>query len=169
MSALSNTSPTKTHSEAATLAAIRRILLAAFLLGALGAGAELLLVGHTEDLWQWAPLLLILISLIALVCHAIARRAASMRIFQATMILFIVSGVIGIALHYQGKVEFKLEANPALSGLELFWEAIKGAAVPPVLAPGVMILMGLLGLAYSYRHPALTASTEKNEATDTED
>ncbi len=156
---------TKTHGHAATLAAIRGILLAIFLLGAFGIGAELLLVGHTESLWQWVPLLLILISLVALACHAAIRRAATVRVFQATMILFLIGGGVGLLLHYQGKAEFKLETNPDLGGLELFWAAIIGAAVPPVLAPGVMIQMGLLGLAWTFRHPALLASTEENEPT----
>jgi len=162
-----NATPTKSRGHAATLAAIRGILLAIFLLGALGTGAELLLLGHTEDRWQWVPLLLLSLSLVALVVHAALRRAATVRVFQVTMILFVISGFVGVWLHYQGKVEFKLEANPALAGLELFWEAIKGAAVPPVLAPGMMIQMGLLGLAYTYRHPALAAATEKTEFTNT--
>jgi hypothetical protein len=162
-----STPSARTDKQAATLAAIRVILLIIFLLGALGTGAELLLLGHTESLWQWVPLLLISISLVALICYTLVRRAASVRAFQITMILFVLSGVIGILLHYQGKVEFKLETNPALAGLELFWEAIKGAAVPPVLAPGMMIQLGLLGLAYTYRHPALIAATEKNKSINT--
>ncbi len=158
-----NISLTKTHGHSTTLRAIRGILLAIFLLGTLGTGTELFLIGHTESIWQWVPLLLILISLIVLVCHFVFRRAATVRVLQVTMILFIISGCVGILLHYQGKVAFKLETNPALGGLELFWEAIKGATVPPVLAPGMMIHMGLLGLAYTYRHPALIASTEKTD------
>lgn len=157
----------KEHEPVATIAVIRGILLIIFLLGALGAGAELLLVGHTESLWQLTPLLLILISLAVIVCYAVIRWAAILRLFQITMILFVVSGIAGILLHYQGKKEFKLETNPDLGGMELFWAAIEGAAVPPVLAPGVMIQMGLLGLAYTYRHPRLTASREKIESTTT--
>jgi hypothetical protein len=158
--------PTRTHDgHATTLAALRRILLAIFILGSMGAGAELLLIGHTEDKWQWTPLLLILLGLMALVLHAVVRRAATMRIFQAIMTLFILSGILGIWLHYQGKVEFKLETNPDLGGMELFWETIKGATVPPVLAPGAMTLLGSLGLAYAYRRPALITSTEKIEST----
>ena len=32
------------------------------------------------------------------------------------------------------------------------------AKVPPVLAPGVMVQLGFVGLLYAYRHPALDAS-----------
>ncbi|MFB3131882.1 MAG: hypothetical protein ACE10K_05095, partial [Rhodothermales bacterium] len=55
--------------------------------------------------------------------------------------------------------EFELEMYPTLKGLELFWESIKGAT--PALAPGTMIQLGLLGWAYTYRHPALIKSIEK--------
>ena len=152
-----------THDHAATLAKLRRALLAIFLAGALGAGIELLLVGHTENWRQWIPLLLIGLSLLALCMQAVVPQALTVRIFQATMLLFLLGGGAGIVLHYQGKVEFKLESDPALHGFELFRAAVMGAAVPPVLAPGFMILLGLLGLAYAYRHPALLEINQQGE------
>ncbi len=146
---------------------MRGIILAVFLFGALSAGVELLLIGHTESGWQWVPLVLIVTGIGALIFYAAIRRAMSLRIFQVMMVLFIISGFVGIWQHYQAKTEFKLETNPALSGMELFWEAITGATVPPVLAPGMMIQLGLLGMAYTYRHPALLSSTKNNEPTTT--
>ena len=143
------------------------MLLVIFLFGALGTGVELLLLGHTESLWQWVPLLLIAFSLVALIFHATVRRAVSVRVFQVIVLLFIMSGFVGIWQHYQAKLEFKLETHPALGGVELFWEIMTGATVPPVLAPGMMVQMGLLGLAYTYRHPALVNSIEGNEPTNT--
>ena len=142
---------------------MRRALLAIFLLGTLGAGVELLLVGHTESWQQWIPLALIGLSLLTLLLQAVVPTAVTVRVFQTAMLLFMLSGGAGVILHYQGKVEFKLESNPALSGLELFREAVLGAAVPPVLAPGFMILLGMLGLAYAYRHPALLNTNHKGE------
>jgi len=134
---------------------LRTFLLATFLFGALGAGAELLLLGHTEEAWQWAPLVLILCSLVVLLGYAALRRRVLLRGFQILMLLFVVSGIVGSVLHYQAKVEFKLEMQPDLSGLQLFWEVLQGATVPPVLAPGMMAQLGLLGLVYCYRHPRL--------------
>ncbi len=99
------------------------------------------------------------ISLVVLAWRFFDRKPASMRVFQGTMALFVVSGFVGLLLHYQGNAEFELEMYPTLKGLELFWEAIKGAT--PALAPGTMIQLGLLGWAYTYRHPALIKSTEK--------
>ncbi len=145
--------------EAATVRALRGFLLVLFLIGLLGTGAELLLLDHTEDVWQWTPLILMAISLVVLGWRIVDRKPASMWVFLGTMGLFVVSGLVGLLLHYQGNAEFELEMYPTLKGLELFWEAVKGAT--PALAPGTMIQLGLLGLAYTYRHPALIKSTEK--------
>ena len=68
----------------------------------------------------------------------------------------IVSGALGMFLHHRAKEEFKLEAQPDLSGMKLFIESLKGST-PPSLAPAGMIQMGLLGLAWSYRHPVLSS------------
>jgi hypothetical protein len=43
--------------------------------------------------------------------------------------------------------------SPDVTGWPLFWEAIRGAT--PALAPGAMVQLGLIGLAFTIRHPAL--------------
>ncbi len=141
-------------SEARTLKFIRTFLLVIFLVGLLGTSGELLLVGHFEQLWQFTPLLLNAASLVVLGWCVARRGPASMRAFQVIMVLFMVSGCAGLWLHYRANVEFELEMYPTLEGMALFWKAIKGST-PPALAPGVMIQLGLLGLAYAYRHPTL--------------
>lgn len=154
-----------TNEPDATHSVMRVLLLILFLFGALSVGVELLLLGHIESFWQWVPLLLIGISFLALIFHTVAQGAASVRVFQVVMLLFLLSGFIGIGQHYQAKIAFKLEVNPSLSGLELFRETITGATVPPVLAPGMMLQLGLLGLAFTFRHPAFVNSTKRNEST----
>jgi hypothetical protein len=143
------------------------MLLMIFILGSIGSVAELLLLNHFESLPQWIPLLLILLSFVVLGWHVVGRTVASTRALQGTMIALIAAGFAGFYFHYQGSVEFKLESNPSLAGWRLFWEAIRAKA-PPALAPGVMIQLGLTGLAYAYRHPALlaVANTELKEEGD---
>jgi hypothetical protein len=146
-----------------TINRLRGFLLALFVVGLFGAGGELLLLGHTEDFRQWIPLTLMSLSLIVLGWHVVDRsRRASLRIFQITMLLFVASGFAGMLLHYQANAEFELEMYPSMQGLALFWKAIQGAT-PPTLAPGSMIQLGLLGLAYTYRHPVLAESTPKRK------
>lgn len=152
------------YAEVRTLWFIRVMLVMIFILGSIGAGAELLLLSHFESLPQWIPLLLILVSFMVLAWHLIGRTPVSTRVLQGAMIAFIAAGFVGLYLHYQGSAEFKLESNPSLAGWRLFWEAIRGKA-PPALAPGFMIQLGLIGLAYTYKHPALFA-TPKTELKD---
>jgi hypothetical protein len=125
-----------------------------FLMSVLGTGCELLLVGHFDGAWQIAPLALFGLSIIVLAWERLGGGATSIRAHQALMILYIVSGLVGLALHYRANVEFELEMYPDLGGFALFWKAIQGAS-PPSLAPGAMVALGLLGLAYAYHHPTL--------------
>ena len=127
---------------------LRHWLLAIFLFGLMGTAIELLLLGHTEDVWQWIPLALIGVALLTLGGMAAFRTRTTVRVFQITMALFLVGGLQGLFLHYRGNAEFELEMYPSLGGLHLVWESLRGAT--PTLAPGTMILLGLLGLVYSY-------------------
>ena len=141
--------------ESGPIKALRAAVLFIFALGVVGTGAELVLLEHTEDLWQWVPLVLMAVSAIVLVWLVTVGGRASLRAFQAINALFVVSGFVGLFLHYRGNVEFEMEMYPTLSGLKLFWEAITGAT--PALAPGTMLQLGLLGLAFTYNHPDSTA------------
>jgi hypothetical protein len=134
---------------------VRAALLAIFVLGAAGTGTELLLLEHFEDPWQWTPLVLTGASLAVLGWHALAPGRASLGVFRVLMLLFAVSGLAGTGLHYRGNVEFEREMHPEGTWWELFRGAMTGAT--PALAPGTMILLGSIGLLYTYRHPALGA------------
>ena len=151
--------------SAATLGALRRVLLAVLIFGMVGTSAELLLLQHDEDALQLIPLLLIGAGLATLGWNLINRSRLSLTIFQIVMVCFVVSGLLGVMLHYQANVEFQLEMDPALAGSNLWWKVLQ-AKTPPALAPGVMAQLGLIGLAYTYRHPAVvrrTASIEEND------
>ena len=133
---------------------MHHLLLALLIIGLVGMGAELLLLRHTETVWELIPLLLIGWSLVTVAWHGISRGRGSIRALQATMGLFLIAGLAGFALHYQANMEFRLETNPSLSGWTLVWAVLSGKT-PPILAPGAMIQLGLLGLVYTYKHPAL--------------
>ena len=126
---------------------MKKLLLTAFLLSLLGTGFELFLLEHTQDWQQLIPLVLFGIGLIALAWFGISKSAISKQFFRGVMLFFIVSGVLGFALHFNGNMEFELEMYPSMKGAELVWETLKGAT--PVLAPGTMIATGLLGWAYT--------------------
>jgi hypothetical protein len=127
---------------------LRRRLAALLVLSCVGLTAELLLTGHTEDAWQLTPLLLLAAGVLALGGHTVWPGPRTLVPFRLVMVLCLTSGVVGSYLHYRAKAEFALERRPDLRGLPLLREALKGAS-PPLLAPGAMILVGLLGLTWA--------------------
>jgi hypothetical protein len=129
---------------------VRRILLFTLVLGMTGTGAELLLIGHTQGVWQLIPLCLLGLGLFAVLFHLVRPSRAAIRLLQAVGYVFLASGALGFYLHYGGNIEW-LEEEPDLEGFELFQQAMAGTL--PVLAPGGMALLGLIGIAFSYRHP----------------
>ena len=129
------------------------MLLFILLLGITGTASELLLLEHYEDRWQLVPLALFALALLVFAWHGLSRGAASIRALRVVMTLFLISGGLGVYLHYRGNVEFELEMYPDRSGLTLFREAMSGAT--PALAPGTMVLLGLIGLVYAHQHPRL--------------
>jgi hypothetical protein len=131
-----------------SLTALRVALLMILVFGVLGTGVELLLLGHTEDVWQWEPLVVMAVGLPVLAWHVKIGSAWSRWSSVVVMTGFVASGMIGLILHYRGNVEFELEMVPALKGADLFQKSMTGAT--PVLAPGAMIILGLLGLLYAF-------------------
>ena len=59
-------------------------------------------------------------------------------------IVVILTGFLGIFLHLQNNLEFEREMKPHLPTLVLLKRAFTGAL--PVMAPGVLIPVGMLGL-----------------------
>jgi hypothetical protein len=130
---------------------VRRFLLGVLIFGVAGMGAELLLIGHVDGALQVIPVVLLACGLAALVWLAASPSLASVQALRVTMALFVLSGFTGVGLHYRGNVQFELEMYPSLAGLELVGKTLTGAT--PVLAPGSMALLGLVGLGIAHRHP----------------
>jgi hypothetical protein len=134
--------------------AARKILLLILLLGVIGILAELLLLAHTEDANQWIPLALCAITIVLSPVVSFWPSRASIRVFQTVMMMMILSGALGMYLHLGANMEFQLEMDATLRGFALLKKSIVAKA-PPALAPGAMAQLGLIGLAYTFRHPAL--------------
>jgi len=137
--------------ESETLAAIRRLLLGALAIGVLGTIGELILLRHIDKPPQWIPLVFLGACVPILSWHAAAPSATTVRILQFLMAAFLVLGVAGVGLHYNANVEFERELHPEERGWTFVRKTVAGAT--PVLAPGSMVLLGLVGLAHTYHHP----------------
>jgi len=147
--------------ESPTLASIRTFLLAALALGIIGTAGELILLGHIESLAQWTPLAALGASVLVLLWHAAAPGRNSVWTLRLLMVTFIVSGVAGVGLHYDGNAEFERELHPKDAGMAFLTHVLAGAT--PVLAPGSMVLLGLVGLVHAYRHPSATGGSDHRE------
>ncbi len=144
--------PAPPEAERGTANALRGFLLAVLILGVLGTLAELYLLEHFEQWWQVTPLVLLGISTPLIVLCAAHPSPAVLSAMRALMLTFVVVGVLGVYQHYTGNAEFELEMYPSRAGLELFRESLKGAT--PTLAPASLSWIGLIGLAFTFRHPA---------------
>ena len=134
-------------------ASFRQLILALVLFGIIGLEIELALLRHAESFSQWLPHIFLLVGLLLTAVVYFRPGPGTLRSFQVLMVLYLIVGALGVFFHLKGNVEFALERNPALSGMSLIWKALRGAT--PALAPGALAQLGLLGLLYTYRHPAL--------------
>jgi hypothetical protein len=142
---------------------LRRLLLLLLVAAMIGTAVDLMLLDHHEDVWQWVPLVVIGLGLAAAAFAAATGGASAITVMRVVMALFIGAGLIGFGLHYTGNTEFQREVDPGLQGWSLFVKAVTSKA-PPALAPAAMIQMGLLGLLYTYRHPALRSPLQHDTA-----
>ena len=140
-----------TTPDAITL--LRRGMLALLLFGAAGLIGELVLLEHYEDPQQFVPFALLGATLVVGGWHAWDGGRASLRVLRMVMGLLIVAAPVGIYFHLTGNYTTEHDFDPSLLGLDLWLTVIRGEA--PSLAPGTLAQFGLLGLLYSWRHPAL--------------
>jgi hypothetical protein len=130
-------------------ALLRWWVLGVLVLGLAGTGTELVLLEHYEQALQFVPLVLIVAAVAAIIWQVMRHDAASLRGLEIIMVLFVLAGFAGVVAHFHGSAEFQLDLNPSMTAWELV-EKVMRAKAPPLLAPGMMLQMGLLGLAYVY-------------------
>jgi hypothetical protein len=128
---------------------LRRWILGILVIALAGTVTELILLEHYEQVLQLVPLVLIVAAFAAMAWEVRSHTAASLRALEIVMALFVLAGFAGVAAHFRGSAEFQLDLDPSMSTWELV-EKIVRAKAPPLLAPGMMLQMGLLGLAYVY-------------------
>jgi hypothetical protein len=140
--------------DSPTLDTMRRAILAVLAAAIAGMMVDLSLVGHFEDSNQLIPLVIGAVTLLVLAWVAIRPGGVSLRAMQFMMLWFIGAGILGITLHFQANAEFQRDIDPTIATVDLVWKVVQATA-PPALAPALMMQLGVLGLVYTYRHPAL--------------
>ncbi len=101
-------------------------------LGTLGLGVELVVLEHYGDWNQLIPLVVSGLGLLAALWIVLAPGITGLRVWQFAMLLFVGTGVTGVTMH-----------------LDVASQTVN----PPLLAPGSLVQLGLLGLLYTFRHP----------------
>ena len=135
------------------LKTIRLILLITAISTMIGLEAELFLLGHLKALLQLVPVIVIAVGLGSIAWYGLTRTGTSIRVFQVTMSLCIAAGVLGMVFHLAFSATEARKKQNSLYGMRLIGEALTGVAPP--LAPAALIQVGVIGLAYTLRHPAL--------------
>ena len=136
---------------------MRSLLFLVLMMGMAGTWLELMLTSHNEDFWQKVPIGLLLAGIVITPIVAFRRKGVVVAVMRVLMVLFIAGGALGTWFHYESNAEFAAELTPGLSGFALMSEAMT-RATPPPLAPGTMIMLGLLGLicCHGIRGPVST-------------
>jgi hypothetical protein len=129
------------------ISGVRRWMLALLTFGLLGTIAELLLLDHYEEVLQFIPIVLVVFALAVVLWRGLRPSGTSSGVLRVTMMLFVAAGILGVVLHFRGAAQFQREIDPSQRAWEIFKKAMR-AKDPPVLAPGLMLQLGLIGLLY---------------------
>lgn len=147
--------------EVAELALVRRLLLLVIAGAMFGLAMELVLLEHYDSRRQYIPFIAIGVSLVSIVIALLRPRRATILALRAVMLALLLVAMLGLYFHFTGNIEFELEMDPELRGRELVWKSLTGAT--PSLAPGTLVLLGLVGLISTYGHPALGSPRRPSE------
>jgi hypothetical protein len=133
---------------------LRMAIMGVLLLGIAGTVIELVLLQHyeTDTPLQFLPLILIAAGVAAIIWQLARPSTTTLMTLQIVMALFVLSSFVGFLAHFAGSAEFVLDQNPDAGTWEILAKALHAKA-PPLLAPGMMMQLGLLGLAYVYSDP----------------
>ncbi len=138
---------------------LRRFLLVMAALSLLVILIELWLEEHTQEPLQFVPFILCGAGLIALIAALLRPAKPILLALRTVMTLVALGGLLGTGVHLLKNLSFEQEVRPNAEVGAMVMNALKGAS--PLLAPGAMVFAGLLAIAATYYHPALTKRDRK--------
>jgi hypothetical protein len=148
--------------EHSTTTTLRRFALALAAIGVIGTLLELTLIKHYASKDQVIPYVLLGLAALGVIAVAVRPTTFVLRVFQVLMVVTVLGSGIGMLEHLKANAR---NAGAITDGERLpttpsaILAGINGFA--PLLAPGVLAQVGLLGLAFTYRHPNLQASSNR--------
>jgi predicted membrane channel-forming protein YqfA (hemolysin III family) len=146
------TQPPLEHPTAQTL---RRFALALSVLGVVTTPIELVLMHHYNGKDQIMPFVFLGLAAIGIVAAWFRPSAKVLRGVRVLMVLVVLGSGIGVFEHLKANYRDATRGGAAPNLIEL---VLTGFA--PLLAPGILAQVGLLGLAFTYKHPAFDVPEE---------
>lgn len=119
----------------------------------IGTVFELILLEHYTKPLQFIPYILSGAGMIALVLVRVKPVRGTVLALRWVMAAVTAGSLLGMYLHFNANMTFTRSINPTFTYFEALWPAMKGGN--PLLAPGILFLAGILGVAITYKHPRL--------------
>ena len=117
--------------------------------------SELVFLSHWGETIQYLPFALSGLGLITLTWTYFSPSRKTVTIMRWSMIVIAICSFIGFYEHMANNLAFRIEIQPNATTWELIRATLEGAN--PVLAPGILLLGAVIGLAAIYQHPMLKA------------
>jgi len=114
---------------------------------------ELFFLSHWSETIQFLPFVLSGLCLISLCLAYFRPSPGTITALRWSMIVIAACSLIGVYEHMANNLGFRMEIQPTAKAWELILATFEGAN--PVLAPGILMLGAVIGLATMYHHPAL--------------
>lgn len=132
-----------------TEAGLRAILLGGVALGCAGLATELALTEHWESPIQLVPFVLAALGLVVSLAGLVSPAPPVRLALRVVMVGLVLGGAFGVWEHLEHNYAFEAEIRPTAPTGERAREALFGAN--PLLAPGALAWIGLLGLGATWR------------------
>jgi len=114
---------------------------------------ELVFLSHWSETIQFLPLVLSGLGLLTLSLAYLRPNRGTITALRWSMIVIAACSLIGVYEHMANNFGFRMEIQPNATAWELILATLEGAN--PVLAPGILMLGAVIGLAAMYHHPSL--------------
>lgn len=125
--------------------------LAAFL--CLGTIVELTFQQHYQEPLQLVPLIFCAIGFVVIAAVLVSPSHTTITVMRVIMGLGTIASLVGVYEHLEQNMGFVMDIKPNTPLFDALIESLKGAA--PLLAPGLLAIIGMIALAGTYYHPAL--------------
>lgn len=129
--------------------------LAAFL--CLGTIVELVFQEHYKEPLQFVPLVFCAGAFVLILLVIVRPTRVTIMTMRAVMALGVLASLVGVYEHLEQNMGFVLDIKPNTPLADAFLQALHGAA--PLLAPGLLAILGAIAIMGTYAHPALEKRT----------